>query len=116
MLRALHAHWAELTPRVQELAAPGGFSKSMQSLNGNLWLCWCGSKSLCILEAVRGVLCTMSLPPGCHCSICSPCPAAPCVAVCVPVSVLECPWCLWRSVGVNTKQRKPRGCVEAARP
>lgn len=98
-------------PCVQKPSAPGGFSKSMQSLTGNLRLCWRGSKTLCILEAVRGVLCTVSLPPGCRCSICPwaqpPVPCSPvrrCVPV--PVSVLECPWCLWRSVGVNTKQRK----------
>jgi len=40
------APWAEVTPHVQEPAAPGGFSKPVPSLIGNLWLCWRGNKAL----------------------------------------------------------------------
>lgn len=73
------------------------------------------------------VLCTLSLPPHQQPQLppvsvlppsrSPPVPPSPqCRCVRVPVSVLECPWCPWRAVGVNTKQSNPRGVCKRPYP
>lgn len=73
------------------------------------------------------VLCTLSLPPHQQPQLppvsvlppsrSPPMPPSPqCRCVRVPVSVLECPWCPWRAVGVNTKQSNPRGVCKRPYP